>query len=472
MLKKVVEHLTSEQYETLHKELEDNRGEKFLRLLELCREPGMDDTELRKGIGINQAAFYTLKSRLYDKVQQFLFRTASDDRADLLKNISSIPFLVNRAPRETAISMLEHLEAELKRLDMPSELISVYNALKKLHVNSPRYYDYQQLYNKNVAYALALDKAEEVCSLFTRELGGWQLSHDPQKKEILSLYLKEIGNYSRLYDSHRLSVTRMIMSVCYALFASDDGEIPETEETVEDQLKQLQVIFEKHDTDRQYRLLSIAWHFMNFEYYHRLGLHKNGTASLEKVNAETENLLRLNHTCPAAAFLVSKAERSVLFAPVTSENEMRFEPDPEDAFSFFNMLLGNAAESFILQEYNAAAAHLNNLLNGMSFKNYPFAECQVKLFLGLNLLLAGKTEAAEVVIRSITRKLAGEDFSLRFAPAHAFARLVKTALNDSSSQKRTKTEQAYIAFRQSNNGPDAMLKFVVLDDKQLDLLAR
>jgi hypothetical protein len=472
MLKKVVEQLQDEQYQALHLDLSENRGEKFLKLLELCREPGLSDAQLREGVGVNQAAFYTLKSRLYDKVQQFLFRTASDDRADLLKNISSIPFLVNRSPRETAISLLDHLETALRRLDMPSELISVYNALKKLHINSPRYYDYQQLYNRNVAYALALDKADELCALFTRELGEWMLSHNAEKKEILRLYLKEITSYSRLYDSHRLTVTRTLMSLSFALFVSGNNEVPESDETAEELLKQLQTIFCTHESDRQYRLLDIAWNYLNFEYYHRLGLHKNAAASLEKCNTEAENLLRLNHTIPAAWFLISRAERAAQVAPVSPDPVFRTSPDPEDTFSFFCFHLGKAADYFQKQEYNAASAELNQVINGMSFKNATFAECQVKLFLGLNQLLAGKTESAEVVIRSITRKLAGEEFALRFAPAHAFVRFIKIALNDSTAQKRTKTEQAWNAFRQANNGEDALLKFIVLNEKQLDQLAR
>src|SRR5574337_217733 len=149
MLRKVIEQLDSTQYADLHQELTQHRGEKLLRLLELYRETGKDDADIRDEVGANQDAFYTLKSRLQDKVQQYLFRTASDNRAELLKNISSIPFLVNSAPRETAISMLEHLETELKRLDMPAELIGVYNGLKKLYLNTPVYYQYQQLYNKN-----------------------------------------------------------------------------------------------------------------------------------------------------------------------------------------------------------------------------------------------------------------------------------------------------------------------------------
>ncbi|HET6991915.1 MAG TPA: hypothetical protein VFJ43_11355, partial [Bacteroidia bacterium] len=95
MIKEVINQLDTENYENLHKELSINRGEKFSKLLELYRTTELEDAEIRDEIGINSAAFYALKSRLTDKTQEYLFRNANDDRGNLLKNISSIPYLVN-----------------------------------------------------------------------------------------------------------------------------------------------------------------------------------------------------------------------------------------------------------------------------------------------------------------------------------------------------------------------------------------
>jgi hypothetical protein len=468
MLKKVIAQLDGPQYEDIRQELTQSRGEKFVRLLELYRETGKEDPEIREEVGANQAAFYTLKSRLQDKVQQYLFRTASDNRAELLKNISSIPFLVYNAPRETAISMLEHLETELKRLDMPAELVSVYNALKKLHLNSADYYRFQQLYNKNVAYALSLDKADELASTFTRELSYYLLSRDEDKKEILKLYLREMANLSKLYDSHRLKVTRIMMSVCYALFAGDPNEVPETDQTVEEMMKQFQAILDEHQDDRQYRFLISVWHFLNYEYYLRLGLPKNANASFEKINAGLGNFLLLSHTCPAGLFLLSRAERLV----ESNDIAVRFEPNVEDTLTFLCWHVSRAYDFFIAKQYAEAASCLNQLVNEVSFKNYPFAEAQVKLFLGTSYLLAEKTEQAEVTIRSISRKLSGEDLVDRFPAAQAFSRFLKTALNDSSAQKKKKTEQAYASFRQLNVGPEAILKFLKLSDEHFTILSK
>jgi hypothetical protein len=471
MLKKVISQLSGEQFGELQNELASNRGEKFSQLLNLYRENDDDDGDIKNKIGVNNASFYTLKSRLSDKIQQYLFRTASDHRAELLKNISSIPQLIYNTPRETAIMLLEHLELELKKNDMPDELVSVYNALKKLHLHSESYYHYQQLYNKNVAYTLSLDKADELVSSFNRELGEYLLSRDVSKIDILRLYLKELSNLGKLYDSHRLKVYRLIASITYALFIEKD--IPETEETIEDLLKQFDAITEEHPEDRNYKHLVLIRHFQNFIYYHQLGLHKNGTASFEKLNANPEKFLLLAHTCPASYFLIIKAERAVTTSAgskTAEEPKSHFQVSNEDVFSTINCTMYEAAVAFHKQQYTESASILNGLINEVSFKNFPFAEFEVKLFLAISQLMCGKTEQAELTLRSVSRKLASAEFSKRFPSTQAFCRFLKIALNDSSSQKGKKLQDAYAAFKQVNSGSETILSFLPLDASHLNKL--
>ncbi len=474
MLQKVISQLSKAQYEQLHEELSANRGEKFSRLLELYRGDNLDDAEIRDNISAKQAAFYTLKSRLFDKVQQYLFRTSSDNRAELLKNVSSIPFLIYNTPRETAVSLLLHLESELKKEDMPAELVSVYSGLKKLHLHTALYYHYQQLYNKNVAYMLALDKAEEVVSLFTRELGEFMLSLDPQKTVLLKLYLQELNNLSRLYDSHRLKINHIIVRVTYAIFVDEKNEIPDAEETIEELMQQFKTIIESYPDHRNYRFLEPVRLFLNFEYYHLLGLHKNSHPFYEKLNGNLETFLILSHSSPATRFLLSKTQYEISLAKTDAhicEEALLFQPDPDDAFSCVNYYMYAAACRFHNQKYAEASSTLNKLLNEISFKDFPFAEARVKLFLTLNLLLADKPDQAEIILRSIARKLSSDEISGRFPAAEFFAKFLKIALNDNSSSKLKKLEAAFSAFTNVNKGKSAILYIVQITPEHLQQLA-
>ena len=473
MLQKVISQLSPSQFEELHGELSLNRGEKFAKLLELYRDENAEDAVLRDSIGAKQAAFYTLKSRLFDKVQQYLFRTSSDNRAELLKNVSSVPYLVYNTPRETAVSLLLHLEAELKREDMPAELVSVYNGLKTLHLHTPQYYQFQQLYNKNVAYMLALDKTEELICLFTRELGEYLLSFDKEKVALLKLYLRELNNLSRLYDSHRLKVNHIIANVTYAIFVDEKNEAPESEETIEELLQQFKTIIEEHPEHRNYRFLESVRLFLNFEYYHLLGLRKNAQQSYEKLNSALETFLLLEHSCPSTYFLLSKLIHESTLDPggYPANSELLFKPHPDDIFSSVNFYMYSAAVHFKNGKHAEAASCLNELLNAVSFKNFTFAEAHVKLFLVLNCLLAGKTDQAEIILRSITRKMASEGLAEIFPAADAFAKFLKIALNDNSATKAKKNEAAYQAFLQLNKGEAAILRFAPLSPAQMKKLS-
>lgn len=472
MLQKVISQLSKAQYEQLHEELSANRGEKFSKLLELYRGDDLEDAVIRDNIGAKQAAFYTLKSRLFDKVQQYLFRTSSDNRAELLKNVSSIPYLIYNTPRETAISLLLHLESQLKKEDMPAELVSVYSGLKKLHLHTAEFYHYQQLYNKNVAYMLALDKAEEVVSLFTRQLGDYLLSLDAEKTMLLKLYLQELNNLSKLYDSHRLKSTQIIVGVTYAIFVDEKGDIPDSEETIEELLQQFKTILENYPEHRNYRFLEPVRLFLNFEYYHRLGLRKNSNASYEKLNNNLETFLILSHSCPTTQFLMSKFEHeNAQSKEMNYDDILVFEPDPNDAFSCVNYYMYSAACNFHNGKFAEASSTLNKLVNDISFKDFPFAEARVKLFLTLNLLLASKSDQAEIILRSISRKLASDELSGRFPAAECFAKFLKIALNDNSSTKMKKLEAALQSFNQLNTGKTAILNIAPLSTAHMTKLA-
>ncbi|CAN5400622.1 hypothetical protein BH09BAC5_BH09BAC5_01950 [soil metagenome] len=474
MIQKVIAQLSKAQFEKLDEELSENRGEKFSKLLQLYREKEYEDAEIREIIGVKQAAFYTLKSRLFDKVQQYLFRTSSDNRAELLKNVSSVPYLVYHTPRETAISLLLHLEAELKKEDMSAEKVIVYNGLKTLHLHTPLYYQYQQLYNKNVAYMLALDKADELVSVFNRELGEFLLSGDTSKISLFKLYLTEFKKLCALYDSHRLKINRIIANVSYAVFVDEKHEVPDPDETVEELLAEFKSILKEHPEHRNYRFLEPIWQFLNFEYYHLFGRTKNSQPHYEKLNDSLETFLLLSHSCPATHFLIVKHEHEKNMRVKNSPPEnhsLLFHPDPEDVFSCVNLALNKAACFFHNGNFSEAASCLNQLLNEISFKNFPFAEAHVKLFLTLNALLAGKSDQAELTLRSISRKLAGEDLSGRFPAAEAFSRFLKIALNDSSSSKSKKLETALTEFTQVNNGHFAVIKYAPLNDVHLGKLS-
>lgn len=450
MLHKVILQLQPDIYGKLKEDFLANRGEKMLQLMELYRSSISGVEITHKQLAINPTSFYTLKSRLQDKVQRALFESAADVYADLLKNLAAIPFLVNNTPRESAILLLEFLAEELRKADQPAELAQVYAAMKKMHSWSQDYYHYEQLYNKTIAYSLAVEKAQEALTHFSRECSVYCMTHQPGN-DVLRLYLKELNNISRVYESPRINMYRYIADVTYALFVDGDREIPSSDLTVEETLAKFKVILDEHAEDRNYRFIRDIWCFLSFEYYVSLGLHKNATVYFDEIIANDCRLLLRSHRSLTSHFLISAFDRIVADAGLT-DRVLNWipEPDVNNVYSRANNVMFRAGVAFEHGRFTEAAGLLNDFLNEVSLKNFFVTEYNAKLFLVLILLCAEKTEQAEIQFRSISRKIASmENKEALHNGVNEWMNLVKVIMSGKSADRKAKITEAIEAVNKS-----------------------
>ena len=71
--KSIVLQLKEEEYNDLCRQFVETKADKYLRLLQLYRENKYTDEEIQDLLSVNTSAYYTLKSRLFDKIQDFRF---------------------------------------------------------------------------------------------------------------------------------------------------------------------------------------------------------------------------------------------------------------------------------------------------------------------------------------------------------------------------------------------------------------
>lgn len=473
MLFKVINQLESDVYVKLKNELEESRAEKMLQLLELYRNAEDEESITHKQLEMNTSSFYTLKSRLQDKVQKILFLNASDVYADLLKNLAAIPYLVNNTPRESAIMLLNFLAEELKHKDQPGELAQVYGALKKLNSWDKDYFHYQQLYNKNVAYFLAIEKAEETLTHFTRDCGVYLYSADKNAVDVLRLYVKELNNLARVYDSHRIKMYKYIAEVSFALFADENREIPGSDSTVEEVLEKMSAILNEHGDDRHYRFIGDIWQFLNYEYYVSLGLQKNAAPFYDHIVAGNLRILYRTHTALTTKFLVTAGEKLVSDKNIiASVSKWLPEPDVNDVYSKVNIALFRSAVEFYSGNYGASASVLNDFLNENTLKTMFVAEYNIKLLLVLSLLCAEKTDQAEIQFRSISRKIASLENKEVLQPGvNEWINLFKLVLAGGSDKKQKVADAAEIANK-ARKGNNVLLPHVKISEKTVSILQK
>src|SRR6185312_13741674 len=184
-LKKVIQQLNPKDFTQIRTALEKNGSEKFLHVLVSYHGNGVTDEAIRESINCSEGAFYVLKSRLLGKIQELLLENTDAHKAAFLQDGTTLTQYLCEYPRETAITILHQLEKIYTNNDTPQELISVYSALKKTHFHSDKYYHYSQLYNKHIAYTVALEKAEDVLLNFNRTLANYYFSQSANDIELL-----------------------------------------------------------------------------------------------------------------------------------------------------------------------------------------------------------------------------------------------------------------------------------------------
>jgi hypothetical protein len=475
-LKSLIMQMKEDSFNALSSQLKDNKADKFHALLVHFRENHLSDEEIAESLKVNSNAYYTLKSRLYNKIQEFLTSNLSGPKADLLKSVANIPNLVFDTPRDTAMAVLAKLEKDLVEFDMPYELTNVYNALKKLHIHSPKYYEYTQLYNKHVAYTIALDKAEDLLANFHKTLGEYYASRNKSLLEVLLIIKKEMINLCRLYESHHLTVYGNILNISFALFVPLPDAI-ENDDPVEDILTSTEDILKNYPKDVTYQHLVTALNFLSFEYYHHLKLHKKEAQYFEAVNSRLSSFLLYNFCAFTSKFLISKIER---YNQLNEEGKLYEEnkqlsdytPDTSDIPNYINYTKYLAASAFHAKKYTEAVSLLNKLLNDVSFKNYAHSEIEIKLFLALSYSMINKYDPAHSVLRSASRKIREISEEIDYDNATVLIKMLSLQMDSNSKSAEEKLSALRNKFILLNGGQSKMLEYLKFSDEFIRVLAK
>jgi hypothetical protein len=475
--KSIVLQLKEEEYNDLCRQFVETKADKYLRLLQLYRENKYTDEEIQDLLSVNTSAYYTLKSRLFDKIQDFLTNNMSTPIIDLLRKVANIPTLIYDTHRDTAIAILSKLESELQNYDMPYELSSVYSALKKLHVHSPKYYEYTQLYNKHLAYTISLDKAEDLLNTFMKTLGDYYSSRNKGQIEYLSLIKQEMTNICGIYDSHHLQIYKSIVDVSFALFIPNPEAIKD-DEPIEDVLARMERIFSTYSKDTNYQHLQLVYNFLAFEYYHKLNLPKKEAKYFEVVDKKVQSFLLFNHCAFTTKFLISKIERHIELGTEGELYELNkrelpnYEPDKNDIPNYINFAKYSATCAFYAKKYQEAVQILNSLINDVSFKNYPHTEIEVKLLLALNYSMINKYDPATSLLRSVTRKIREIDDEMGYENALIFYKILSLQMSSSARQVDQKITQLFAKFELLNQKSNRMLEYIKVDDTFIKQLSQ
>jgi hypothetical protein len=474
-LKNIIKQLSSNDYEAIYNSLVESNAEKSALLLKYMREKQLSDSKIMEDLDVNTNAYYTLRSRLNQKIEEYLLNQMESPRTELLKKVANINEIIFTKKQAIAIATLKKLERELLDYDLSNELTIVYKNLKKLHINSSDFFTYSQLYNRHIAYMLAVDKAEDMLAEYFKKFGVFALSGDETDKWGLILINNEMTNIANMYQSHRLKVYQSCMSVFHRLFVEEDKPMDNLK-PIEDILEEVSKTFDLYKADSIYYHLKLVFEYLKLEYYNHYKIFKKAEKFYEDVNESSSMLLaNYNLFTYTSQFLSTKMERALrmgIHAQLYDENEAMFENfeyDDENTALYVNYIVYRAVCCYYTDKYSEAAKWLNDLLNDLSMKRFPYATIEIKSILALQYCLMKEMDLFNQLVNSIQRQiriLGKEDCSHIIS----FLKIMKIATSEAKREKPEKIKMVADRMSDVDRRLFSPTKYIQVDEKLIGLL--
>ena len=108
-LKNIIKQLSEKDYRAIHSQLVESSADKSAYLLSSMRERQLSDNKIMDELEVNTNAYYTLRSRLNQKIEEYLLEQIESPRTDILKKVANINEVVFTNKRAIAVATLKKL---------------------------------------------------------------------------------------------------------------------------------------------------------------------------------------------------------------------------------------------------------------------------------------------------------------------------------------------------------------------------
>lgn len=466
-LKQVILQLNEDSFSQLKESFKKTKADNFEILLDSYRVNGVSDTEIIEKLSISANSFYVLKSRLFDRIQEFLSVDVFSDQETLIKQLLEVPEICFNRPREIAIAFLQKLEKELLKFDLHNDLMVVYSALKKMHLYSDKYFFYSQLFNKHAGLGLSLEKAEEILGNFIRILGQYNFSKSQSFLDTLNFIRLEITNLYSLNPSRQIEIIRNITELQLIIFTPEAGSMSLTTDEL---LQGTRRIFAELPESAAQKKWEIALDYLSFEYYYSKNELKAALPFYEKVNAQISTILLYNNICLTSRFLISKLRfceemnRQEDLALIKAGPDMLY--DSTDVHAKVMIAIYTSMLSYKHKKIKEAISILNDVLNEVSFKDYFNEGIDVKLTLTWFYLALKDYDLAEITVKSVSRKIKSEEPD-KYSQVLSLIKIVDGEISTGGSTKNaTKNRDLLTLFLANNTKSNEVLTHLIPELKK------
>lgn len=417
-LEKIIKKLQKDHFDDLEKKLVKSKSQKFLILLSSLRKKShhADESIIQSELDVSDSAYYTLKSRLFSKIQDSLFENIfSGNLNDALKLKNHISAITENSPRELSIPILLKLESVLIERGLFEETLNIYKELRKIHSFSPKFYDYDRKYNEHLSFIVAKDLIEQKLYEFNGHLRNFLLSGDKDLAEILEILRIDIHSKASNLNCPQAKIISIIVDLLSVLFL-------DLEESFEEQTQKAEKIIEMNREALTRDKYDLVIAFLKLISHYNCGFQKKFNTQFGSLQFRLPELDAIQHFVPVPFLLLMKAKLKFFSEEETSKEIVFFSFD--DQYGIFCSQLFLAIKSIEEKNFSIGINILNNLLNSFNFKSFLHSEIEAKILLCILYKLNKKYDQGLYTSKNLLRKLKDgyeKDYEHALALLNAFS---------------------------------------------------
>ena len=324
---------------------------------------------------------------------------------------------------------------------------------------------------------LAMDKAEDLLAEYFKKFGKYTLTGDEVDKLGLTLLQTEMESVCSLYQSHRLYIYQSCLNVFHRLVVEDGEKVDSDQEPIEDILKKMQNIFDTYYLDAIYYHLQTVFEFLNLLYYDHYKVFRKAEEFYNSVQEKVSELI-VNfslYTYPSTVLQI-KLERGLrlgIEGDLCKENEETFEDheiDKENLPEYVNYVAYRSICCYYGGKFNEASKWINDFLNDVSLRQYPYAILEIKSLLALQYCCMHDFDLFNQLVNSIQRqiRLLGKENCMDIV---LFVKMLKISISPAKRDKSNKIRALIKKFRETEQERlFSPIRFIRMDERFIDLL--
>jgi hypothetical protein len=465
-LRTLIHNLNDDEFDSFKDMLLETRAEKYLSLFSLYYLNESSDDEIMENLKVNNNAFYVMKSRLHVKLQEYLVDEIKSK--DEFSNFNSMmDFLIYEENIDKSVAILTKLEKDYSTNGWTKQLLPVYDALKKLHVNSSKYDHYSNLVQESISELNTLELVDQKYNSVVNNVGHLLTSGMNQWIDVIDKDLKDLNEFKTQSSNPEVKLKNLIAQALCKLYVS---RIPFNchTEPIQDLLTDLKNLMGENQLRTDFEYYQPIYTMFTFKYNQIIGSVKGVKQSFDNWNSQLKVLVRNSKSTFAFLALKSKVEyykeieKEKFFVLENNVVDQCFSPNEEDIVGTISKQMYIASTNFLLGEYKKSTRAMVNLVNWVSFKRHPKAEIEAKLLLTLSFVMADKLEQGWNILRSVSRKTRELNTNNEFENAAKCCKLLRSYINSNHKDIEDKLESLIIQFERSNQDSSSLLPFLDL----------